>query len=77
MLRDEVTTTGTSTAGRALDPERAPERRREYMTVLDEDPTDRADALGLRHVGDCSDDNPVDDRLRCWRCYYIHAGRKR
>jgi hypothetical protein len=31
----------------------------------------RADGLGLDHTGDCADDNPVGDRLRCFRCWYL------
>lgn len=76
MAREDATAAATPVRGRALEPERARERRQEYMAVLDEDRVARADALGLSHVGNCSDADPVADRLRCWRCYYIHARRE-
>lgn len=50
-------------------------RRKAYMGVLDDDVATRADALGFDHAGGCTDDDPADDRLRCWRCWFIGARR--
>lgn len=51
--------------------------RQEYVGALGEDAATRADALGLDHVGDCTDDDPADGRLRCWRCWFIYDRRTR
>lgn len=50
-------------------------RRQEYVGALGADAATRADALGLDHAGDCSDADPADDRLRCWRCWFIDTCR--
>lgn len=59
---------GGEVLGHEAHRERAQEAARDALT-----PTERADALGLDHAGDCTDDDPADDRLRCWRCYYLDS----